>query len=83
MHTPSELSAVLDKLASDDGFREHLLGDPVAALHSLGITAPQDKIPAVRSLPSKTAIASDRDSLHSQLVTTASMIPFLLSGAQV
>jgi putative modified peptide len=80
MHTPAELSAILDKLASDDGFREHLLGDPVAALGGLGISISPDKIPAVRSLPSKDAIASDRDTLHNSLVSNLRMVPFLLSG---
>jgi len=83
MHTPGELTTVLDKLANDDGFREHLLGDPVAALATLGITISPDQVPAVRALPSKQAIATDRDALHSQLVTTATMLPFLLSGGTV
>jgi len=83
MHTPSELSAVLDKLAADDGFREHLLGDPVAALGSLGISISPDTIPAVRRLPSKDVIASDRDNLHNSLVSNLRMVPFILSGGTV
>jgi len=80
MHTPGELSSVLDKLASDDKFREHLLGDPVTALAGLGITLDPSKVPAVRSLPSKDSIAADQSALHSKMVNNDTMVIFLLSG---
>jgi len=80
MQTPSELSAVLEKLTEDD-FRERLLGDPVGALRDMGITLRQDQVPAVRSLPSKASIAAERQSLHSKLVANERMVPFLLSGS--
>lgn len=80
MHTPAELSTVLDKLASDDQFREQLLGDPVKALADLGITLDPSHVPAVRSLPSKDSIAADQSALHSKLVSSDRMVIFLLSG---
>lgn len=80
MHTSSELSTVLDKLANDDAFRERMLGDPVGALGDLGISLHPDHVPAVRSLPSKDAIASDQTALQSKLESADSMVIFLLSG---
>lgn len=80
MHTPGELNTVLEKLANDDAFREQMLGDPVGALGSLGITLDPSHVPDVRSLPSKESIASDQGAFHQQMVTANSMIIFLLSG---
>lgn len=78
--TSAQLRTVLDKLASDDDFRERLLGDPVAALSELGITLPPELVPAVRSLPSKELIAADQDALQSKLESNDRMVLFLLSG---
>ncbi|MYM31140.1 putative modified peptide [Duganella sp. CY15W] len=83
MHTTSELSSILDKLANDNKFREHLLADPVAALAAIGITLSADQVPEERSLPSQEEIAADKDELMHSLETTATMLPFLLSGALV
>lgn len=80
MHTAAELSTVLDKLASDDQFREQLLGNPVKALGDLGITLDPAHVPAVRSLPSKDSIAADQSALHSKLASSDTMVIFLLSG---
>jgi putative modified peptide len=80
MHTSSELSTVLEKLANDHDFRESMLGDPVSALAGIGITLDPAQVPAVRSLPSKESIAADQSAVHSKLVSTNSMVPFLLSG---
>ena len=80
MKKSSELSAILDKLAHDHDFREHLLADPVAALAGVGVTLHPDDVPAQRSLPSQAAIAADKEQLASHLESTASMWPFLLSG---
>jgi len=83
MHTSGELSNVLDKLANDDDFREQMLGDPVGALASIGITLDPAHVPDVRALPSKETIAADRDALHQQMVGVGNMIIFLLSGGTV
>ncbi|MFA9216129.1 MAG: NHLP-related RiPP peptide [Sphingomonadaceae bacterium] len=80
MSTSEQLRTVLDKLASDDSFRERLLGDPVGALGDLGITLSPDQVPAVRSLPSKESIAADQDALQSKLESNDRMVLFLLSG---
>ncbi|SDF65759.1 MULTISPECIES: NHLP-related RiPP peptide [unclassified Duganella] len=80
MHTVNELSAILDKLASDDKFRAHLLNDPVAALAGLGITLSAQDVPEELSLPSKAEIVSERTELLNQVESTGTMIPFLLSG---
>ncbi len=79
-HTSSELIAVLDKLASDDDFRERLLADPVATLANLGIKLDPSRVPAERSLPSKGSVVADQSVLQERLETTNSMIIFLLSG---
>ncbi|NGZ83713.1 NHLP-related RiPP peptide [Duganella aceris] len=81
MNTSSELSTVLEKLAHDDAFRERMLGDPVGALASLGITLRADQVPSVRSLPSKESILADQTALQSTLENTTRMVPFLLTGA--
>lgn len=71
---------LLEKLATDDAFREHLLGDPVAALAAHGITLDPAHVPAVRSLPSKAGIAADHAALKEKLSSDVGMYPFLLSG---
>ncbi|MYM26457.1 putative modified peptide [Duganella sp. FT135W] len=80
MHTSSELSAIIDKLAGDTQFREHLHSDPVAALASLGVTLQPEHVPENISLPSAASLAADKGELQAKLETTASMLPFLLSG---
>jgi putative modified peptide len=80
MQTSSELSSVLNKLASDDLFRAHLMRDPAGALADLGIALQPDQVPSIRSLPSKESIEADKIILQSILETTAVMTPFLLSG---
>lgn len=79
-HTVDQLTTMLNKLASDDGFRDRLLGDPVRALSALGITLDPSKVPAVRSLPSKDVAAADHAVLESAQAGQAHMILFLLSG---
>jgi putative modified peptide len=79
-HTSAELTKVLDKLAKDDAFRERMLGDPVGALGTLGISLDPSEVPAVRSLPSKDSISADQATLQSTAVNADTMIIFLLSG---
>ncbi|SFU93015.1 NHLP-related RiPP peptide [Pseudoduganella namucuonensis] len=74
------LDTLLDYLASDEAFRERMLGDPVGALGSIGITLDPAQVPAVRSLPSKESIAADRDAIKQKLGGTVGMLPFFLSG---
>ncbi|MFS2139496.1 NHLP-related RiPP peptide [Duganella sp. Dugasp56] len=79
-HTSDELSTVLDKLAKDDAFRDHMLRDPVGALGGLGISLDPAQVPAVRSLPSKDSIVADQTAMHSSIVGEDTMVIFLLSG---
>jgi putative modified peptide len=81
MHTSSELSAIIDKLAGDNQFRDQLHADPVAALASLGITLHPDHVPEQINLPSAASLAADKGELQAKLETTATMLPFLLSGS--
>ncbi|NHZ42733.1 NHLP-related RiPP peptide [Massilia aquatica] len=80
-HLHSDLDSLLQKLSSDDVFRARLLGDPVAALGSLGIALAPGQIPSQRCLPGKDAIALDRMTFMSKLDSAAGAIPFFLSGS--
>jgi len=75
-----QLSSMLAKLASDDGFRDSMLGDPVRALGSMGITLDPAKVPAARRLPSKDLATADHAALASRQIGENSMVLFLLSG---
>lgn len=80
-HLHSDLDSLLHKLSSDDGFRARLLGDPVAALGSLGIELAPGQIPSQRCLPAKDAIVLDRMALMSKLDSAAGAIPFFLGAS--
>lgn len=77
---PGDLDTLLDKLANDDAFREHMLGDPAGALASIGLSIDPAQIPAVRTLPPKDALAADRAAIQSKLDNAAGALPFFLSG---
>lgn len=61
--TPSKETVlhILDRLSSDNDFREHFLGDPAGALKGHGIDIDSSRIPPVRRLPSKQEMAKARD----------------------
>lgn len=61
---PEIIEKFLDRLASDDVFREKMLGNPVAALKEFDIDVDPADVPAVRQLPSKQTLQSQ----HEQLV---------------
>ena len=82
-HNFDQLSTMLDKLATDDGFRDRMLGDPVRALGGLGIKLDPAKVPAARRLPSKDAAAADHAALASKQVGEKLMVLFMLSGVPV
>jgi putative modified peptide len=80
MHAPLDHSTahkLLDKLAHDSEFREHVLGDPVGAMASLGVTVDPASVPHQRSLPSKAEVKANLKALHSKLTSRAGMIFFL------
>jgi putative modified peptide len=70
--TSDQLDKLLDRLGSDDAFREKFLGDPAAAL------AEPASVPAVRNLPSKDALRSQRDAIKSKVDGKLGMGWFLL-----
>lgn len=61
--TPSKETIVniLDRLSSDNDFREHFLGDPAGALKEYGVEVDAQQVPTVRRLPSKDEVAKRRD----------------------
>jgi putative modified peptide len=77
--TPDVAEKVLDRLASDDSYREAWLGDPAKALSEYGVQAKAEELPAVRNLPSKAVIQANRDAIRDSLVRAsgAAMLMFL------
>ncbi len=71
--TPAQLDSLLDRLSTDDAFREKMLGDPVSALAEHGITVDPASVPASRQLPSKEALLRDRTAIRSQVADTAKL----------
>jgi putative modified peptide len=76
--TSGQLDKLLDRLGSDDAFREKFLGDPAAALAEHGVEVEPTAVPAVRSLPSKESLASQRDAIKSKVDGKVGMGWFLL-----
>lgn len=54
------IDAVLDRLATDQAFREKMLGDPKSALAEHGIDIDESAIPTTRVLPSMEDIKRNR-----------------------
>lgn len=72
-------TAMLQQLAQDDAFREQMLGDPVSAMATLGVTVDPATVPAVRQLPSKAEIAANLATMAAQLEGKESMDSFFLA----
>lgn len=53
-----EVRKILHRLATDDDFREQMLGDPVSALKPYGVEVDPTQVPAVRTLPSKDQVGA-------------------------
>lgn len=80
MHAPLDHDTahkLLDKLANDSDFREHLLGDPVGAMAKLGVTVDHTTVPHQRALPSKAEVKANLEALHTKLTSKAGMVFFL------
>jgi putative modified peptide len=74
---------VLELLATDQGFREQMLGDPASALKPYGISVDTSKVPAVRSLPSMAEVAKIRQQFVADPQTDKSCISvFIVIGAR-
>ncbi|MCG2584857.1 NHLP-related RiPP peptide [Massilia sp. TS11] len=70
MATPHNLPAIetlLDKLATDDAFRDQLSADPLGTLASIGLTPDPSEVPATPTLPPKHVVAANRATLHAAL----------------
>lgn len=87
--TPKVVDALLDKLSSDDGFRDRFQADPRAALAEVGDesakAAPQGARGAwscltVAKLASKDQIKASRDVLRHQLSAEGMYTPFRLEA---
>ncbi len=76
--TPEIVDTLLDKLASDDQFREHFLGNPALVLHTLGVDVDPAQVPSVRRLPSREAIKSNREAIKSKLTGQLGLWIFLV-----
>lgn len=70
---------LLDKLANDDGFREHLLGDPVGAMATVGVKVDPTSVPHVRKLPSKQEIQANAAAMKEKLHGKEGMVFFVLA----
>jgi putative modified peptide len=76
--SPQIVNTLLDKLGSDDQFREQFLGNPALTLHLMGVDINPAQVPAVRRLPSKAAIQANRGALAKQLEGQAGAFIFLV-----
>ena len=61
--TPSNevVEAIVNRLGSDQAFREKMLGDPKAAFAEHGVEIDESKVPAVRHLPSMEDFRRNRE----------------------
>jgi putative modified peptide len=80
-HDPKQLDALLDRLSSDDDFRERFLGNPTDALSEFGIAADPAKIPPIRRLPSKQQLRNDHDAVRERLADSPDFVFILITGA--
>ncbi len=78
--TPDQITSLLDRLGSDDAFRERMLGDPVSAFAEHGIAVDPATVPAVRTLPSKDALAAQRSAIQSTMVGQPALAIFIVIG---
>ena len=76
--TPQQIEAILDRLASDDAFRKQMLGDPVAALKGYGLEVDPAQVPAVRKLPSKHALTTQKQALREKIGSQLGLMVFML-----
>lgn len=76
--TPEVVDSLLDKLSTDDHFREQFLGNPALVLHTLGVDVDPAQVPSVRHLPSKEAIKSNREAIKAKLTGQLGLWIFLV-----
>lgn len=77
MITAQLADTLLDKLSTDDSFRDQFTRDPAGALKSLGANIDPAQVPAVSSLASKEQIKESRDALRAKPATESTVaLPF-------
>lgn len=76
--TPEVTNTLLDKLGSDDSFREQFLGNPALALHTLGVSVDPAQVPTIRRLPTKESIQANRAAFASKLEGQAGLFIFMV-----
>ncbi|PKM08292.1 MAG: putative modified peptide [Gammaproteobacteria bacterium HGW-Gammaproteobacteria-4] len=76
--TPEVVDTLLDKLSSDDQFREQFLGNPALVLHTLGVDVDPAQVPSVRRLPSKEVLKANREAIKAKLSGQVGLIIFLV-----
>jgi putative modified peptide len=76
----SKLSALFDKLGTDDAFRARLQADPSAALQEVGVNVPAGMDTSGVDLPSKADVEANKAAWlqHAQAEPTAAAIFFFL-----
>jgi putative modified peptide len=76
----TQLDPLLDRLSTDDSFREKMLGDPVAGLAEYGFRVDPKEIPAVRRLPSKKDLVGQREKIKGSVADHVCLIFFAQTG---
>ena len=74
----AQVDALLDRLATDDLFRELYQRDTPAALRAVGVPEEAAACIATRKLSSKETFAAARDAMFAQLNGSIPLSPFLL-----
>lgn len=76
--TRQQLDALLDRLSHDDAFREHVLGDPQAALQQYGLEVDPAALTQARKLPSKEELKSSRQAVNDKVNNNLGLIILLV-----
>lgn len=71
------LDRIIDRLATDDAFRDHLTRDPKTALAEYGLEVDASKLKSPLELASKEEIAGARDELHRKMQGNLGLIMFI------
>jgi putative modified peptide len=71
------LGRIIDRLASDDDFRDRLTKDPKTTLAEYGLEVDPSKLPSQPRLASKEEIAASRDELHQKVQGNLGLIMFI------
>ena len=78
--TSAQIDQILGRLGSDDAFREKFLGDPVSAFAEHGVTVDPSEVPAVRALPSKSALQAQAAAIRAKADGKACLAFFALGA---